>query len=152
MDGVLTALQCRNDVLRRALEQCHEFCDEFVLGLDSAEEVEILLTYVNSLFYVSSLELGLSLSGLVAFGKLFDEFSGSVTGVAEHQRCVTLESSEDLCIDTLCFEGFLEQCILSYQEFDVLLEARTTQVTGLRSIQTLDIHEVEMCILSQLCA
>ena len=82
VNGVLSALKCRNDILRRRLEQCNQFRDEFVFGLDSAQELEILLAYVNSLFYVCSLEFGLSLTGLVAFGKLLDEFCRSVTGIA----------------------------------------------------------------------
>ena len=76
MDGVLTALESRNDVLRRRLQESNQFCNKFVLGLDSSEEREILLAYVYSLFYVRSFEFRLSLSGLVALGKLLDEFSG----------------------------------------------------------------------------
>ena len=98
MDGVLSALKCRNNVLRRRLQQCNQFCDEFVLRLDSAQELEILLAYVNSFFYVSSFELRFSLTGLVALGKLLDEFCRCVAGIAKHESGVTLESAEDLCL------------------------------------------------------
>ena len=125
MDGVLSTLKCRNDVLRRRLQQCNEFSDEFVLRLDSAQELEILLAYVNSFFYVSSFELGLSLAGLVAFGKLLDEFSGRITGVAEHKSRITLESTENLCLYALLLERLLKQRVLRYQELDVLLEPAT---------------------------
>ena len=152
MDGVLTALQSRNNVLRRALEQCNQFCDEFVLRLDSAEEVEVLLAYIDSLFYVRSFEFRLSLTRLVTLGKLLDEFSRCITGVAEHECGVAFQCSEQLCVDTFGLEGFLEQRVLSYMKLDVLFEASTTQVTGLRSVQTLDINEVEVRVLSQLCA
>ncbi len=152
MDGVLAALESRNDVLRRRLQQSDQFCNKFVLGLDSAEELEVLLAYVNSLFYVCSFEFRLSLSGLVAFGKLLDEFSGSVSGVAEHECGVALESAEDLSLHAFFLERFLEEGILSYQEFDVLFEARAAEFACFRSVQALDIHEVEVRVLSELSA
>ena len=152
VNGVLSALKSRNDILRRRLQQCNQFGDEFVLGLDSAQELEILLAYVNSLFHVSSFELRLSLSGLVTLGKLFDEFGRSVTGVAEHESGVTLQCLEDICLNALFLKSFVEQCVLGYQEFDILFEASTAQVACFRSIQTLDVHEVEMRELAQLGA
>ena len=152
MNGVLSALESRYNVLRRRLQQSNQFGDEFVLGLDSAEELEILLAYVNGLFYVRSFELGLSLSGLVTFGKLLDEFSRYVTGIAKHEGGVTLECVKNSCVHAFFLERFLEQSILSDQEFDVLLEACTTQFACLRRIQTLNINEVEMRILSELGA
>ena len=152
MDGVLSALKCRNDILRRRLQQCNQFSDELVLGLDRAEELEILLAYVNSLFYVSSFELGLSLTGLVTFGKLFDELSRSVTGVAEHECGVAFQSAEDLCLNAFFLKRFLKQGVLRNQEFDILFEASATELAGLLCIQTLDVNEVEVRELSQLCA
>ena len=152
VNSILSALECRNDILRRRLEQSNQFGDEFVLGLDSAQELEILLAYIDGFLYISSFELRLSLTGLVALGKLLDEFSRHITRVAEHESGVALECLEDSCIHALLLKRFLEQCILSNQEFDVLFEARATQVAGLRSIQTLDIYEIEVRVLSQLCA
>ena len=152
MDGVLSALESRNDVLRRRLEQSNQFGDEFVLRLDRAEELKVLLAYVDSLFYVCSFELGLSLAGLVTLGKLLDEFSGYVTGVTKHKSCVAFESSEQFCVNALLLESLLQEGVLCYQQLDILFEASTTQVTGLLRIQALDVNEVEMRELAQLCA
>ena len=142
MNGASAALQSRDNVLCRRLQQSDNVGDKLVLALDGNECLERVCTEAAFL-NVCSLEgndLLLLVQGL-------DQLGRHITSVAEHNGAGALESGSDRCyINTLSLECLDEELVLYHHKLDVLLEALATKCACLSSIETLDIGYIEMSI------
>ena len=67
VDGSTSGLECGNNVLSRRLQQSNNVGNKFVLGLDSSQNFEVLCAQINGLFYISGLQLGLSVLFVLLF-------------------------------------------------------------------------------------
>jgi len=150
VDGRTSGLECAQNVLCRALEQSNQVCNKFVLALDVAEEVELLLTYVSGTLDESSLQSGLSIRiFLVLLGILLDQFCRHVARVAEHDGTVAFESVDESLFHLGTFESFGKEGVLHNVKLDLFLEAIAAVVAALLSVKTFDVGHIEVCIIGQ---
>lgn len=147
MNGLTCAGECRDNILRGALQQCHNVCENFCLALDCAKCLEVLSTHIHAFFCIGCLQSGDSrfLTGFL------DQLRGSVSHIAEENgRRAFQHITESAEIVLSSFESLLEERVLHHYHLDTALEALTTKIARLASIQTGHIYEVEVCVFFQL--
>ena len=142
-------LESGNDVAHRSLEEGDDVSDEFFLGLDSAEFLELVSSDESALLDVRALELRLLAEILL---ELLDELGRSVGRFAEHDGRVAFEKRENVLklLVLNAFDDMGEQGVLHDVEFDTLVEAGAAEFDGVLSIQSLNVGEVEVRILLEL--
>ena len=144
------ALECRYNVLDRALEECHNVGDEFLLALDCAESFEVFGTYVEAFFSISSLESG---NGGLLIGYFLEELCGNICNVAEHYSSVALEAAiEGSEVYLRVFESLDKEIVLYNNHLNFLLKALATELTGLLRVETGNVYEVEVSVFVELFA
>lgn len=141
------SLQCRNNILRRGLEQGNDIADKLFLRLDVAQSVQLIVAHVNAPFGESRLQDGLL--GLLA--EFLDQNRRSLRYVRKHNRGGTLQYFYQFSVSLLnLLERLGQQRVLHYDQFDVALVALAAQGSGLLGVQCLDVGDVEVRISLEL--
>ena len=105
MNGLSTALECRDNILGGRLEQGNDICDDLVLALECGQIVKLIGAHIEALFCIGGLE-----RGDTVLAGLLDELGGDIGSVAEHQCRSALQARVKLgVVDIACLKCFLEK-------------------------------------------
>ena len=142
-----TALESGNNVLGRALEKSDNVGDKLVLALDVSEGLQLVLTYIYCLLYISAFQHGES---VLLIAELLDEFRRSVTRIAEHESSLAMQQVVEFgVIDFSFLESLLEKSILHAEHLDALLEAGAAERACLLGVETGCLHQVNAGIFAE---
>src|SRR5699024_7587224 len=138
-----SAGKCRNDILRRRLEQSDDIPDKLFAALDGYEHVEVLVAYINTFFHIRGLEHRLPL--WVLFAELLDNLCRSLVDGREHDRSRAAEHSLELFVRLVRgFERLFEKGVLHDHETYFLHETVTAERRCLCCVEFGDVCYVEV--------
>ena len=141
------SLQCRNNILRRRLEQCDDIADKLLLRLDVTQSVQLIVAHVNASLGESRFQNGFV--GLLA--EFLDQDRRSLRNVGEHNRGRTLQYFYQISVSLLhLLQRLAQQRVLHDYQFDVVFEALAAQGSGLLCVKRRDVGDIEVRISLEL--
>ena len=143
--NLATSIQTRNDILDRRLQQSHNVGDKFVLALDSYQLVKFFSTYEEALLSICTLQ-----GGDTFLLVLLDQLGRYVCRLCEHDGRIAFQALiQRSVVNIRSLKCLVQKLVLHNQQFDLVLEALPTEVTGLSCIQSGNVNQIEMRIFLQ---
>ncbi len=144
--NLTTSIQTRNNILDWRLEQSHNIGNEFVLALDRYELFQFVSTYEETFLSICSFQCRNTVLLI-----LFQQLCWNIGCLCKHHSCVTLKTViERREVYFRSLKSLVEKCVLHNDHLNLILEALATQITGLLSVQSGNIYQIEMRIFGQL--